>query len=250
MIIEYCLIFLGVLTVSSLLSLVTMQLERKSSFWKHFLRSCFFIGIIVHEVSHYIMSFLTHTKVIKTNIMPTVGEQGELSGSISVGETNFFQALLVSLAPLFVGSYIIGFILIYIFSPAVNYTIAIILIYIAISILFMLIPSSEDIQMIGRALHTTSKRYSMIQLIIISVAITISYYVIILYEIAMFDLMMTLFFLTLFFYYGIKYFGLGLNFMFYKIRISRRKTKDVKYKTGVKHRKKNRGREFSPRTQW
>ncbi len=96
--------------------------------------TCFFIGIIVHEISHYIMSFLTYIKVIKAEILPTTGEQGKLSGSISIEEINFFQPLLVSFASLFIGTYIIGFILIYIFSPAVNYTIAIILIYIGISI--------------------------------------------------------------------------------------------------------------------
>ena len=196
------------------------------------------------------MCFITHTKVIKAEILPRSGEQGKLSGSISIEKINFFQAFLISFAPLFIGTYIIALILHYIITSCVNYTIAIILIYIGISILSMLNPSVEDLRMIGRALQMTDKNYSMIQLIIIFVAISISYYIISFYEIVVYDLLMTLFFLSMFFYYIIKYFGLGLFYLFHKVRISRRTSKDLKYKTKVKHRKKNRGVEYPPSTQW
>jgi len=250
MILTYLILFIGVLIVSTLLSFVTTHLCSKSVTFYRLFHSCFFIGIIVHEVSHYIMCILTHTKVTKTNIIPIRNKKDGLSGNITTAKSNFFQTFLISFAPLFVGTYIIGFILFYIFSPAVNYTIALILIYITISIFLTLSPSNADIRMIANSFQSTNKRYTLIQIIVIFIAASISYYLMNFFDIIIFDSLITLFFLVMLFYYIIRYLGLGLIFIYHNIRISRRKIKYTKHKIEVKNRKKNRGNKFSPRTQW
>ncbi len=250
MIVTCLIIFIGVLVISTLLSFVTTHLGSKSITFYRLFHTCFFIGIIVHEVSHYIMCILTHTKVTETNIIPIRNKKGGLSGKIATANSNFFQSLLVSFAPLFIGTYIIGFILFYIFSPVVNYMIALILIYIAISILTQMSPSNTDIRMIAKSFQSTNKRYTVIQIIVIFIASSISYYLMNFFELIIFDSLITLFFLSMLFYYMMRYLGLGLILIHHNIIISRRKIKYTKHKIEVKYRKKKRGNEFSPRTQW
>ncbi len=249
MILEYFTLFTGVLVISYLLSLLLTHLGSKGATWRRLFHTSFFLGIVVHELTHYLMCLLTHVRVAKTRILPKQDKEGVYNGYIKPAQQlNFFQSILIGFAPLFIGTYIIGFILYYIFNPAVNFTIALFLIYIAISIVSMICPSRSDVIEITHAINQ-SKIFTLIQVGIILIVLPISYYLISMYNIVIFDSLLTLFFMTLFFYYIMKYCGFGINYIIHNIIISRKKIKYTKYKVKVKHRRR-RDNEFSPRTQW
>ena len=196
------------------------------------------------------MCLITHVHIAKAKILPKKDEKGVYNGYIKPAQQlNFFQSILIGFAPLFVGTYIIGFILCYIFNPAVNITIALFLIYVVISIMSMISPSRSDVIEITHAINN-SKRFTLIQVGIVLIVLPISYYLIGIYNIVIFDSLLTLFFMTLFFYYLMKYCGRGINYIIHNIKISRKKIKYTKHKMKVKHRRRNRDNEFSPRTQW
>ncbi len=249
MIIEYIWIFLCIWILSFIASCVLTFFSRSPTSQK-IIRTFFFLGIVVHESSHYLMCLLTHVPVEKARNLPDRDEDDVLTAFIKpVQQPNFLQSLLICFAPLFVGTYIIGFIIHYITSPGVNYTIAAILIYVAISILTQISPSGADIQYIFTSLKLFSK-YALIQTIVLIIALAISYLIIIYYEIFMFDFLVVLSMLSMVFYYVVKYSGIGLSHMLNLINFNLKKIRYTKYKAMAKNRYKDKDVEFSPQAQW
>lgn len=205
---------------------------------------------MIHELSHYLICLLTHVPVERARIFPDKDDKGNLKGSIKPAQPpNFLQSLLISFAPLIVGTYIIALIIHYVASPDVNYTIAAILIYVAISILTQISPSGSDIRYIFASLKMYRK-YALMQTIILSIALAISYLIIIYYEIFLFDFLLMLSILSMGFYYVIKYSGTLLAIMLNLINFNLKKIKYTKHKTIVKNKYKDKDVEFSPQAQW
>ncbi len=249
MIIEYIWIFLCIWILSFIASCVLTFFSRTPTTQKIF-NAFFFLGIAVHELSHYLMCILTHVPVEKARILPDKDKDGGLKGFIKPAQSpNFLQSLLISFAPLFVGTYIIGLIIHYIASPDVNYTIAAILLYVAISILTQISPSGADFRYIFTSLKLFRK-YAFIQTIILIIALAISYLIIIYYEIFMFDFLVVLSMLSMGFYYVVKYSGMGLAHMLNLINFNLKKIRYTKYKAMEKNRYKDKDVEFSPQAQW
>ncbi len=250
MIFEYFLIFSVILVVSGILGLLITRLS-KNPIMRKICNACFFVGIMVHELSHYMVGRLTYARVKKTNIIPDRTERGGLMGSIQFHDTNFLQSILIGFAPLVVGTYIITFILQYVLEPTANYTIGLFLIYLVVSILVAIGPSKADIVAIPNSFKK-HRNYATRQILMLLISIPIATLLVNTYEILLFDIFLTLAVITAFFYYIIKYVALGTYYLIHTIHINHLKFGLTKYKTRSRKRYKYKDDkvEYSPRTQW
>lgn len=249
MIVEYLLLFFWMLIVSGIFGII-VSYASKNTTAKKIIRSIFYLGITVHEFSHYIMAKITNLKIIKAQILPESTGSG-LEGRIHPDDPNFFQSIVVAFAPLIVGTYLITFLLQYLVSPFVNYTIGVVIIYLAVSILAAISPSRQDLRVITISWNK-HKKYAIKQGIFVLVAVPLASFIIIIFEITLFDAFLNLFTFTLIFYNVIKYLSIGMISAFGSLQDNRLRIKLTKYKVREKHKHKYKDDNirYSPRTQW
>ena len=109
---------LGFLVVSLVLSLIFFRVEYKPL--KIVVQVVAIIGVIIHEISHVLMCFVTNTKIDSVVLVNKLENENEgPSNKIYGGQVNiltnkklsFLQALVVGLAPLFISFWIFFFLL-------------------------------------------------------------------------------------------------------------------------------------------
>ncbi|MBN1214293.1 MAG: hypothetical protein JXA99_02510 [Candidatus Lokiarchaeota archaeon] len=123
-----------------------------------------FIGIILHELSHYTMCLLM-------GIVPSEIHMSykNMSGYVLSKKGTFMQGFLISLAPLFIGSYIAWFCLDFILSSLVIWYYRLLAFIVVISILIAAGPSYADIKCLGRSFNDDIKKsLGQIAIVVIS----------------------------------------------------------------------------------
>ncbi len=210
-------------------------------------------GIMIHELCHYAMCLLTNVRVAGARIIPKDYPGGGYGGEVTPSkDPNFLQTVLISFAPLFIGTYLVAFILHLILTPGANLTISLILILLIISIIAGISPSKQDIHAISLSWRA-SGTYNYIQLGILSIAILLCIFLVDIYSLLVFDALLTYFVLTMILYYVVKYSGYLFKYFFTKVFHCKIRIKRTSYDILKKERKKYKGKNkvpYSPQTQW
>ena len=143
------------------------------------------VGIVIHELFHYLMCLVTNTPVDKVNLLDKIKrEEGpgyrryEFTGSVlikSERDISLLQAILVSFAPLVFSFWIFFSLLSQVIHPT-NEIIFFICLFIILSIIFSAAPSSADLACIPRAFSANPK-YSTYQIFLIFLSIFVVWWI-------------------------------------------------------------------------
>ncbi|MFX0021516.1 MAG: hypothetical protein ACFE9S_04270 [Candidatus Hermodarchaeota archaeon] len=146
--IEEPLVFLGIYVIS--LALSNFLLSDRAGILKPIALRLFFIGVIFHELAHYLMSLVVGRIPDSFNIKWRNEDNQKRSphGSIYLEKPpSFLQAVIIAFAPLYVSTWLI-FMLWFgvIFSPYFSPVLKTIAVFICISLFLTASPSKGDLQ--------------------------------------------------------------------------------------------------------
>jgi hypothetical protein len=199
---------LGFLVVSLLLSVIFFKIEYKPL--KLAVQVVAIIGIIVHEISHVLMCFVTNTKINNVTLLKKV-ETDKPSNKIYGGQVNlksdprisFLQALVVGLAPLFVSFWFFFFLYRELSNPNTTDWMAILYVFLMVSLILGSAPSKGDLYQIGSA-FTYDIGYTFKQIFLVAISILSVWILITINHIPMIHESITYFFILIG-YYALKY---------------------------------------------
>ncbi len=196
------------------------------------------IGIVIHEICHVLMCLITNAPVKrvklleKTKLFDKEGENYEYGGNIEIKsekKLTFLQAVLIGFAPLIFSFWIFLFLLDFLITAELETYIAILILFIMISIVLAAAPSAVDILNIPAAFQNNPK-YSCYQIFLLLISIISVWFLSIFYQITFVHELVN-YILIMMFYYGIKYVFKGINEIINPI-FSRRTVQ--KYSEGIK----------------
>jgi hypothetical protein len=147
-------IFLGICIIS--LGLSSFLLSDRAGVFKTIALRLFFIGIIFHEIAHYLMS-LAVGKIPEKISIKWRNEKYKFirdpHGSVKPADPpSFLQAIVIALGPLYISTWLIFFLLFGVISiPLYNPVIKTIAVFLVFSLLLTASPSSGDIGAIATA---------------------------------------------------------------------------------------------------
>lgn len=101
------------------LSLFFYMISRSKTFTSYFIALIFLPGTLVHELSHALVAKLLFVHVGKIELLPELQEESLKLGSVEVGKTDFIRNFFIGVAPFFVGTTLILFIMFYALSDNV-----------------------------------------------------------------------------------------------------------------------------------
>lgn len=219
---------LGFLLVSLVCSVTLFKVEYKP--FKIAIQAVAIVGIIVHEISHVLMCFVTNTKINNITLLKKV-ERKEPSNKIYGGQVNllpdqrisFLQALVVGLAPLFVSFWLFFFLYHELTNPNTPDFMIIFYIFLMISLIVGSAPSKGDLSQIASA-FTYDLRYTFYQLLLLTISIfTVWYVTVVALQVSVIHESINYLFILVG-YYVLKYFIKGvkgvIKHIFKKSRIS------------------------------
>jgi len=199
---------LGFLVLSLLCSIIFLRVEYKPL--KIAVQAVAIVGVIVHEISHVLMCFVTNTKINNITLLKKV-ETDLPSNKIYGGQVNlqpdprisFLQALVVGLAPLFVSFWFFFFLYRELSNPHTTDLIAILYIFLMISLILGSAPSKGDLYQIASA-FTYDLGYTFYQIFLLTSSISTVWIIVESQQIPIFHESITYIFI-LFGYYALKY---------------------------------------------
>ena len=106
---EFLALFLLSKLVSNALSKVFLRITKSQTLSSYLLFFLFLPGILLHELSHIIVSILLFVPVGNVEFVPRIREGGVQMGSVMVGKTDPIRRLLIGLAPVLGGFLILLF---------------------------------------------------------------------------------------------------------------------------------------------
>ena len=152
------------------------------------------IGIIIHELCHLLMCIITNAPVKSVKLLERFnlyGKEGEkhgYRGNITVNmekKFTFLQAFLIGFAPLIFSFWLFFYIMDLLFTAELDAYIAIILMFIMVSIVLAAAPSAADLLNIPGAFQDNAK-YSCYQIFLLSISIISVWILLILYQLTFF----------------------------------------------------------------
>jgi hypothetical protein len=171
-----------------------------------------FIGVVVHEVSHYTLGVLFGTKMGKISVSyrgsgnRRVAPHGSV-GNPEFGRNSFMQTFMISFAPLFVSTFLFMFGLDVIFQVKTEIWINIISIILCFSLLIGSAPSRQDIRLVGITFNK-NPRYSLYQIFLVILSGALVWVFIDLYFVSLpFEVLYYIeyFIIMILFYYSFKF---------------------------------------------
>ena len=176
------------------------------------------IGIVIHELCHFLMCVITNAPIKSVKLLQRIkfyGEQGKkygYRGSVTINtdkKLTFLQAFFIGFAPLIFSFWLFFFLLDLLFTAELDAYIAIILIFIMVSIVLATAPSAADIINIPKVFREDPK-YSYYQIFLLSISIISVWILCILFQVTFFHEILN-YLLIMVFYYGFKYVFWGIN---------------------------------------
>ncbi len=167
-----------------------------------------YIGVVIHEVSHYLISLLVGVKPRRIEIKFRHEKMGYVAphGAVQVKPESFLQAFLISFAPLYISTWLAVLFFTIIAYSNVWFGIRFIAVLILISTIIGAAPSSADISCFFRSIRFDPVN-TLYQIFLIVISIFILWAFLYYFEI--------IFFLDVFYYLSIAviYWSLKLSFM-------------------------------------
>ena len=159
-------------------SLIIEVIERKH--WgpiSSFLHIMAFIGVFVHEVSHYVMSVMVGVKPKDFKVKYRNKTTGKVAphGSVNTPEfekLSLMQSFMISIAPLLISTFLFLICLDIIYVLETNIWVNFIAGFFAISLLIGSRPSSTDIRRISKS-YSFNPRYSIYQIFLVLISLGI-----------------------------------------------------------------------------
>ena len=197
-----------------------------------------FIGVAVHEFSHQITCIIVGmpTKgfsVAFRDMFGRVNPHGHVIPDQPYQST-LIQILLVSLAPLLIGTWLVYFSLMVAFSPLFEPIYRIVAVVFCISVILAITPSTPDILLIGSA-YKNDPEYSLYQIFLIALsflALWASVDILHWY----FPLEYLYYFFLILCYYAFKYIFKGIRLVYSKITIKKEKYKPKRFRRFARRR--------------
>lgn len=187
--------------------------------FKTILRILFFIGVIVHELSHRLMCALTgvpaHNLTVKYRPLP--------HGSVTPKEPlqyTLLQGFLICFAPLLIGTWLIYFLLLATFNPLFHPISRIITGFSSFSILLTLAPSQADLRSIKRGFQN-DPQHGLYQILLVILSFIMTWITVVVYHLR-FPFEFIYYFIIILFYLVFKYSFILLRIILYRIRFHRR----------------------------
>ena len=164
-----------IVLVISLLAKSVMKREILGAFFPIVLRMRF-IGVAIHEFSHYIMCLVVGIKPegIEINWRVKETRQRDPHGKVSLKPYSFFQAVLICLAPLYISTWLIFFSFTIIKNPNYNPVVRIIAIFFCISLFLGAAPSNTDFNIIPK-IFRRYPQHSCYQIFLLVISVLISW---------------------------------------------------------------------------
>ncbi len=160
--------FLIILVASSIVSIVLHKNDLGP--FNTIVNCLSFIGIVVHELSHYIICLAVGIRPegIKIRYRNKNTGQPQPHGSVSLGfkRPTFLQSFLISFAPLYVSTWLFFFCLSVALNPEVDSFYRVVAGFLCFSLFMGAAPSSVDLKSIGRAFKY-DYRYTMYQIFLV-----------------------------------------------------------------------------------
>lgn len=171
-----------------------------------------FIGVIVHEISHYTLGVLFGTKMGKISIgfHGTGDHRVAPHGSVDNPEferNTFMQTFMISFAPLFVSTFLFMFCLDIIFHVQTEIWVKSVAVLFCFSLLIGSAPSGQDIRLV-RITFNKDPRYSLFQIFLVLLSGVLVWLLVDLYFINLpFEVLYYIeyFVFLVLFYYGFKF---------------------------------------------
>lgn len=187
----------------------------------------FFVGVIVHELSHRIMCALTGvpTDGISVKYRDKYGQVNP-NGSVSprnMYQINFMQGVLISFAPLLIGVWVIYLFLVIASNPFFDPVIRVIAGVCAFSVFITLAPSQADLSMVKISFQNDPSQ-GIYKITLVLAAFLLSWILVGIYNIV-FPVEFLYYFIIIGFYFGLKYTITFLKWIINKIR----------FRSGVPH---------------
>lgn len=68
----------------------------------------FFPGVVIHELSHFLMAEVLFVKAHEINLVPSIDGDNVRLGSVQISKTDIFRSMLIGLAPVLFGGALLG----------------------------------------------------------------------------------------------------------------------------------------------
>ena len=154
-------------------SIVTKSWYRRSQtpFLRVFLHVLAFAGVVVHEVAHYTLCVLFGVKTGKIRVKYRSEDRSRVAphGSVDVPElerNSLLQSFVVSVAPLFVSSFLFLFCIDVIFNIETEAWVNVVATVFCVSLFIGSEPSSQDMRLIGKTFRK-DPTYSLYQIALV-----------------------------------------------------------------------------------
>ncbi len=194
-----------------------------------------FIGVAIHELIHYLLCIILGVHVDNLKIRYRMRGIPSPHGSVDIKEqreVSFMQALIISLSPLIICTWLIFWSLSIIFNSSTHIFFKILAGILCISMLIGARPSSQDFSQIPKAFSSDSG-YSFYQIFLLMVSIFLTYYLVILYQIIILDFLYYI--IIAIFYFIFKYILMGLNKLFFLLK-NKNGRKDLNFNLYTKNK--------------
>lgn len=167
--------FIFFIVLISSLGLSSFLLSEKAGSIQKVAMRLFFIGVVIHELSHYVMSIVVGIPPERIAIKWRNESNGERNpqGYVKIKrKASFLQAIVIGLAPLYISTWLIFLSIEVIFNPAFTPLIRIFAGFLCISLFLTAAPSSGDLRQItGSFREDPSNSWYQVFLISISMVI-------------------------------------------------------------------------------
>ncbi len=136
-----------------------------------------FAGVVIHELSHAVLCILCRVPLKEFKVR----YRGELGGHIAVKDwerVSFMQATLISLAPLFICTWLLFWFLEVVFDASQASLFRLISGFLCVSVIIGAGPSNADFQQISWGFKKDPS-YAMYQVLLVAISSAIAYFVLI-----------------------------------------------------------------------
>ncbi len=176
-------IFLGILIISLVLKYILFR--ENAGILKPIAMRIFFIGVIFHELAHYVMSLVVghipeHIKIKwRDEYFGIRNPHGEVE--IKKRKT-FLQAFLIALAPLYISTWLIFYLWFVVpVDPRIHVVLKVIAVFIGFSLLITAAPSAGDLKVLTGSFRY-NLRHTLYQVFLISLSIGILWIILVIFQ--------------------------------------------------------------------